>query len=104
MNYNAFQTYLEIFRLDEVKVIGKDVMLDDVCIHIVGMGLRKECHNKGAFLYILEEQPLQEKYYDLLENPEKLKEIYESGAKKAQKKANKIVNEVYQKVGLIINS
>lgn len=62
MNYNAFQTYLEIFRLDEVKVIGKDVMLDDVCIHIVGMGLRKECHNKGAFLYILEEQPLQEKY------------------------------------------
>ncbi len=60
--------------------------------------------NKTAEVVVKKLQPLQEKYYDLLENPEKLKEIYESGAKKAQKKANKIVNEVYQKVGLIINS
>ena len=79
MNYNAFQTYLEIFRLDEVKVIGKDVMLDDVCIHIVGMGLRKECHNKGAFLYILEEQPLQEKYTSSRNNKTKKQSMLESG-------------------------
>ena len=79
MNYNAFQTYLEIFRLDEVKVIGKDVMLDDVCIHIVGMGLRKECHNKGAFLYILEEQPLQEKYTSSRNIQTKRESMLESG-------------------------
>lgn len=60
MNYDVFQTYLKIFRFDEVKTIGKDVMLDDVCIHIVGLGLRKESSNKGPYLYILEEQPPQE--------------------------------------------
>lgn len=48
-------------------------------------------------------QPLQEKYYDLLENPDKLKEIYEKGAKKARERADKIVNEVYRKVGLIVD-
>ena len=47
-------------------------------------------------------KPLQEKYYDLLENPDKLKEIYEKGAKKARERADKIVNEVYRKVGLIV--
>ena len=46
-------------------------------------------------------EPLQNKYNELLENPEKLKEIYEAGAKKANEKANKILNEVYQKIGLI---
>lgn len=46
-------------------------------------------------------QPLQEKYHALLENPEKLKEIYEKGAKKACERADKIVLEVYRKVGLI---
>ncbi len=48
-------------------------------------------------------QPLQKKYYDLLENPDRLKEIYEKGAKKARERADKIVNEVYRKVGLIVD-
>lgn len=47
-------------------------------------------------------QPLQESYYTLLENPENLKEIYEKGAKKASQRANKILKEVYRKIGLII--
>lgn len=46
-------------------------------------------------------EPLQKRYYELLENPEELEAIYEQGAKKAAERANKIVNEVYKKVGLI---
>lgn len=48
-------------------------------------------------------QPLQEKYNELLQNPDKLKLIYEKGAKKASQRANKIIQEVYEKVGLIVN-
>ena len=46
-------------------------------------------------------EPLQKRYNELLENPEQLKAIYEKGAKKAQERADKIVTEVYKKVGLI---
>ena len=59
--------------------------------------------NSTAEVIIKKLQPLQEKYHELLENPEKLKEIYEKGAKKAQERADKIVNEVYRKVGLIVD-
>ena len=45
--------------------------------------------------------PLQKRYYELLENPENLKAIYEKGARKAQERADKVVKEVYKKVGLI---
>ncbi len=48
-------------------------------------------------------QPLQQKYCKLLENPKELKTIYERGAKKAADRANPIVKDVYQKVGLIVN-
>ena len=47
-------------------------------------------------------EPLQKRYNELLENPEELKAIYEKGAKKASQRADKIVNEVYRKVGLIL--
>lgn len=46
-------------------------------------------------------EPLQKRYNELLENPEKLKKIYENGAKKAQERADKVVDEVYKKIGLI---
>ena len=45
--------------------------------------------------------PLQKRYYELLENPEELKRIYQEGAKKANERAYKIVDDVYKKVGLI---
>lgn len=48
-----FQGYQKAYHFDEVKIIGKDVCLDDVWIHIVGMGRKTE----GTYLYILEEQP-----------------------------------------------
>ena len=48
-------------------------------------------------------EPLQTKYKALMENPDELKKIYQKGAEKAQKRANKIVNDVYRKVGLIVN-
>lgn len=46
-------------------------------------------------------EPLQKRYNQLLGNPEELKKIYEKGAKKAKERADKIVADVYQKVGLI---
>lgn len=48
-------------------------------------------------------EPLQNRYQEFLENPEKLKAIYEKGAKKARERANKIVKDVYKKVGLIVD-
>lgn len=47
-------------------------------------------------------EPLQKRYNELLENPGELKAIYEKGAKKARERADKIVEEVYRKVGLIL--
>ena len=46
-------------------------------------------------------EPLQKKYNELLENPEMLKKIYQEGARKAQERADKVVAEVYKKIGLI---
>lgn len=47
-------------------------------------------------------EPLQNKYDELLKSPDKLKAIYEMGARKAAERADRIVNEVYEKVGLIL--
>ena len=47
--------------------------------------------------------PIQEKYNELINNPNKLKEIYEKGDKKAREKAEILINEVYKKVGLVID-
>lgn len=47
-------------------------------------------------------EPMQNKYYELLANPEKIKAIYENGAIKASERANNTINEVYKKVGLIL--
>lgn len=48
-------------------------------------------------------EPLQKRYNELLENPDKLKAIYEKGAKKARARADGIVKDVYRKVGLIVD-
>jgi len=48
-------------------------------------------------------EPLQKRYTELLENPEELMEICKKGAKKAEERANKLVKEVYKKVGLVVN-
>ena len=48
-------------------------------------------------------EPLQKKYYELLENPDKLKAIYEKGDKKAAEKADKMLKEVYNKIGLVVD-
>lgn len=57
MNFDMFQGYFKEIRLDEIKIIGKDVVLDGECIHIVGMGRRKAFDCEGTVLYILEQQP-----------------------------------------------
>ncbi len=48
-------------------------------------------------------EPLQKKYNELLENPDKLKAIYEKGDKKAKEKTDKLLKEVYKKVGLVVD-
>lgn len=78
MDYQLFQTFLKISRFDEIQIIGKDVMLDDACIHIVGMGLRKEGPNKGPYLYIFEEQPQQEECTACRHNQTKRESMLES--------------------------
>lgn len=47
-------------------------------------------------------KPVQDRYNELMKNPEMLKEIYEKGAKKASQKADALIKEVYRKVGLVI--
>jgi len=72
--------------------------------------IEKEFENQGygnfktavAEAVIEKLEPLQKRYKELLENPEKLKQIYEKGNKKAEEKANAIIKEVYKKVGLVI--
>lgn len=46
--------------------------------------------------------PIQEKYSDLMQNKEKLEEIYKQGAIKASKKANQVLTEVKKKIGLVM--
>lgn len=75
--------------------------MDEIEKEFVGKGYG-DFKNKTAEVVVKKIQPLREKYYELLENPEKLREIYKKGAQKAQKRANKVVEEVYQKVGLIV--
>lgn len=48
-------------------------------------------------------EPLQKRYNELLQNPEKLKEIYQKGDKKAIEKTDKLLKEVYRKVGLVVD-
>ena len=45
--------------------------------------------------------PIQEKYKELLNNKEYLKEIYEKGAKKAREVAEETIREVKDKIGII---
>ncbi|MDR1773978.1 MAG: tryptophan--tRNA ligase [Clostridioides sp.] len=46
-------------------------------------------------------RPIREKYLYLLENKDYLKEIYASGAVKAQAKARKTLRKVYKKIGFV---
>lgn len=57
---------------------------------------------KVAECVIEELRPLQEKYNELINNPEYLEEIYRKGAERASAIANKTLKDVYGKIGLII--
>ena len=48
-------------------------------------------------------EPLQAKYYELMNEPEKLRAIYEKGDKKAKEKTEQLLKEVYKKVGLVVD-
>ena len=48
-------------------------------------------------------EPLQARYKELMEEPEKLREIYEAGDKRAREKTADLLKEVYQKVGLVVD-
>ena len=76
--------------------------MDEIEKEFAGKGYG-DFKNATAEAIVKRLEPLQKKYHELLENPEKLKEIYEIGSKRASERADKIVNEVYRKVGLIIS-
>lgn len=57
---------------------------------------------KVAECVIEELRPIQEKYKELIENPEYLEEIYRKGAERAKTIAKKTLIDVYKKIGLII--
>lgn len=48
-------------------------------------------------------KPIQDKYNELLNEPDKLRAIYEKGDKKAKEITNKLLKEVYNKIGLVVD-
>ncbi len=54
-----------------------------------------------AVTVIEELRPLQEKYKDLINNQDYIEKIYKEGATRASKIANKTLEDVYKKIGLI---
>ena len=48
-------------------------------------------------------EPIQKRYSELMNNPEKLKAIYEVGDRKAREKTDGFLKEIYGKIGLIVD-
>ena len=48
-------------------------------------------------------EPLQARYNELINEPEKLRAIYEKGDKRAREKTAELLKEVYKKVGLVVD-
>ena len=57
---------------------------------------------KVAQVVIEKIEPIQKKYKELLENPEYLEKIYTKGAENARKLASKTLQEVKEKIGIIV--
>ena len=53
---------------------------------------------------VIEElRPIQEKYKELINNPDYLEKIYKNGAEKAYSIAHKTLEDVYKKIGMVWN-
>lgn len=81
--------------------IIKDKTMDEIEKEFDGSGYG-DFKAKVAEAIIERLEPLQKRYNELLENPERLKEIYEKGDKKAIEKTTPLLKEVYRKVGLVV--
>lgn len=46
---------------------------------------------------------MQEKYKELISNPDYLEKIYKNGAEKAYSIAHKTLEDVYKKIGMVWN-
>ena len=90
-----------VSNLMSIYGIIKNKTMDEIEKQFEGQGY-------GAFKTAVAEavierlEPLQNKYNELLENPDKLMAICNKGAKKAEEKANRVLKDVYKKVGLVI--
>ena len=90
-----------VSNLMSIYGIIKNKTMDEIEKQFEGQGY-------GAFKTAVAEavierlEPLQNKYNELLENPDKLIAICNKGAKKAEEKANRVLKDVYKKVGLVI--
>ena len=91
-----------VSNLMTIYSIVKDKTMEEIEAEFAGQGY-------GTFKTAVSEaiisklEPLQEKYNELINNPEKLKAIYEKGAKKAIEKTTPLLKEVYRKVGLVVD-
>ena len=91
-----------ISNLMTIYSLMKDVSLSEV---------EKEFEGKGygdfkmavAQAIIERLEPVHKKYNELMSNPEKLRAIYEKGDKKAKEKTERLIKEVYKKIGLIVD-
>ena len=91
-----------ISNLMSIYGIMKDKSFEEIEAEFEGRGYGDF---KGAVAESIIEvlEPIQAKYNEFIENPEMLKAIYESGAKKAREKSEKIIRDVKKKVGLIVD-
>ena len=81
--------------------IIKDKKMDEIEKEFDGVGYG-DFKIAVAEAIISKLEPLQKKYNELIENPEKLKAIYEKGDKKAIEKTTPLLKEVYKKIGLVV--
>ncbi len=68
-----------------------------------------EGHGYGDFKTAVAEaiierlEPIQKRYNELIQNPDELRKIYEEGDRRAREKTDKLLKEVYRKVGLVVD-
>ena len=92
----------QVAFLEETSAMQMSTM-DSLLLDVIPAVIEDAVKSAVAEAVVQRLEPLQKRYYELLENPEKLKAIYEKGDKKASEKANKMLKEVYTKIGLVVD-
>jgi len=81
--------------------IIKNMSMEDIEKEFVGHGYG-DFKSAVAEAIVSRLEPIQNRYNELLSNPEMLMEIVRKGDRKAEERANKMIKEVYKKIGLVL--